>query len=167
MICMGDAPTPNRDHWQMADSITSAHPREEDPALRRRARCLLLCSVVVITVQIFTVLRIGQDGAMSPCDESVCHSHEAKCGAAEAVFREAFETLDSDTCGMTGIVRGREENSTCVHNFETMTRSDCVAMVFATLVIAVTITEEIKAARGAYEAAPAYLESPRKNQLGG
>ena len=158
VICMGDAPTPSRDHRQMADSITSTHPRgEEDPNLRWRARGLLICSAAMVIVQVFTVLRIGQDGGMLPCDETVCHPHETMYG----------ETLDSDTCGLTGIVWDGPENSTRVHHVETMTRSDCVAMVFATLVIAVTITEEIKAARGACEAAPAYVELPRRNQLAG
>ena len=155
---MGDAPTPSGDRRQMGDSITPAHQRvEEDPNLRRRARCLLIGSAAMVIFQVFTALRIGQDGGVLPCDETVRHPHEAIRG----------EALDSDTCGMTGTMRGGAANSSCVHRVETMTMSDCVAMVFATLVIAVTVTEEIKAARGAYEAAPAYLESPRRNQLAG
>lgn len=141
----GDVPAHRR--HQMLGNVTT--DREDDADLRWRARCLVLCSVLMVLFQALTTMRDGQGGTTSPCTGPMQRPHEAMY------------------CNVTSGAVGRVDHSPCSDKAEMMTRSDWIVAVLATFVIAVAVTEEIKDAQAAHTAVPVYLEPSWKNQLAG
>jgi hypothetical protein len=145
---------PPAQHWDNAPTSRDVSVGEEAPGLRPRAILLLMSSTLMAVLQSFAAGHLVTATGEDAITDDVASWH------AEAFRRwhDVCETLGPLAENLCTIVNAEASPSFL---------SDCVAIVFASLVIALTVAEESAGARRVPTVAPPSVVPPRSNQLAG
>ncbi len=147
---------PPAQHWDQMVLDRAASVRGDDPSLRCRAISLLISSVLMAVVQCFAAGHLlaatGEDAithAVAPWHSEIISRWRGMC------LSDTLIPLAEHFCAIINAVPMPSS------------ASDCVAIFFASLVIALTVAEESKGVRREHTEAPPSFVPPRRNQLAG